>query len=66
MDKKQYIELGFIIDIENLRKSLDKWLHIREKYEEGKKFDSEELFNQYLPIVKPIIHRFTLGKINKI
>ena len=34
MDDKKYISLDYIIDIQNLRETLEKWLTIRQQYEE--------------------------------
>jgi predicted Co/Zn/Cd cation transporter (cation efflux family) len=39
MKKKLFIDLNFIVDIENYKKSMEKWLLIRKRYE-GKLVES--------------------------
>lgn len=62
MKKKLFIDLNFIVDIENYKKSMEKWLLIRKRYE-GKLVESfDVLFNKYFYVVKPIIHHFVQSK----
>jgi hypothetical protein len=56
MQRKKLIDLACVLDLENYVLSLDRWLqmpiHVKTKDER------QDCFDKYLPIVKPMVHRF--------
>lgn len=56
MQRKKLIDLACVLDLDNYVLSLDRWLqmpiHVKTKDER------QDCFDKYLPIVKPMVHRF--------
>lgn len=58
---KRFISLDFILDIKNYKDSFEKWIKIRSRVVKSDEAEHERLFNHYLQVIKPIIHRFDSG-----